>query len=192
MARGDITIKILEAVKDAAIDGADLFLAILSAGYGASPKMIEYKMNRVRRNSENQGREVAERIKYRKMLVWLKSGGYIAVESKRKGESVISITKKGLDKLRALTNQRASAPRRDYPQESHSREIVLIFDVPESEKDKRVWLRDALKSLEFTMVQKSVWRGRCKIPKSFLEDVRTMRIAQYIEIFEVASAGTLQ
>ena len=42
------------------------------------------------------------------------------------------------------------------------------------------------------MIQKSVWIGKVKIPKEFLDDLFKLRLIDYIEIFEISKAGSLK
>ena len=66
------------------------------------------------------------------------------------------------------------------------------IDIPESERKKRAWLRSALKNLNFKMIQQSVWIGKVRIPEEFLRDLRNMHLTEYVEIFEISKAGSLQ
>jgi hypothetical protein len=52
-------------------------------------------------------------------------------------------------------------------------------------------MRSALRAMGFEKVQRSVWRGAVKVPQRFIEDLRELRIADYVEIFSVLKKGTL-
>ena len=70
--------------------------------------------------------------------------------------------------------------------------MIFAFDVPEKEKRKRGWLRTVLRRLDFTMIQKSVWVGKSKIPQEFLEDIYRFKMVDFVEIFEVSKTGSLR
>jgi len=80
----------------------------------------------------------------------------------------------------------------DYQKERGNKFIIVVFDIPEIQKRKRNWLRAALKNLDFKMVQKSVWFGRVKIPKEFLDHLCEMKLIDYVEIFEISKTGSLE
>ena len=67
-----------------------------------------------------------------------------------------------------------------------------MFDIPEKEKWKRVWLREVLGLCGFKMLQRSVWAGKNKIPEEFLADLRNFNMLEYVHIFEVSKKGTLK
>ena len=83
-------------------------------------------------------------------------------------------------------------PRGMYKKEKCRKSVVVIFDIPEKFSKKRKWLRGALKILGFSMVQRSVWMGKVKIPAELIEDLRELEIAQYVEIFEVTELASLK
>ena len=70
--------------------------------------------------------------------------------------------------------------------------MIIAFDVPEREREKRRWLRLALISLGFQKVQQSVWAGNIRIPAEFIEDMKENAILSYVHIFSVAQSGTLE
>ena len=70
--------------------------------------------------------------------------------------------------------------------------IIVSFDVPERERRKRDWLRDALRNLGLRMVHKSVWIGKQKLPREFLADLARLRLTDFIEVFEVGKQGSLR
>ena len=74
----------------------------------------------------------------------------------------------------------------------HHKTCVIIFDIPEIEKYKRDLLRDALKKIGLRMLQKSVWIGKYDIPKELIDYLRRLQIIEYVQIFEVSRAGSLE
>ncbi len=107
--------------------------------------------------------------------------------------SDMSITKKGIACIKQFfTKKRNMLPKCSYNICYTKTPIVIVFDIPESKKLYRAWLREALKTLEFTFLRRSVWIGSTKIPSSFLHHLRDLDIVQYVEIIELSGKGTLQ
>jgi len=196
MRRGEILFTILERLSEAAIDAADMFDAFLTAGYGASVGKIEYEFRR-RKRTRNRGsqsrlHEAALRRRYYDMVYRLKRDGLIE-ETSKKTRKFFSITAEGLRKLSHLrSSRRERLPLPLYSKEEGARWLIVAFDIPEREKRKREWMRTALRNLGFTMVQRSLWKGRIKVPRKFLEDIRRLNLVNCIEIFEISETGTLR
>ncbi len=116
------------------------------------------------------------------------------IDKKRVKEGVIiKITEKGIEKIKALKEKQKNAlPSYKYKKEKSNRATIIIFDIPETEKRKRDWLRIAILNLGFKMVQKSVWIGNVKIPEDFLLSLKHLNILKYVEIFQVTKQGTLE
>lgn len=128
-----------------------------------------------------------ERQKFYALLNYLKQQGF--VENKKKGRSALwKITLAGLKKLKFLN--KLNMP--DYQTETDDKLKIIIFDVPEKERRKRMWLREVLKMLGFRMLQFSVWVGKNKIPGRFLEELRDKQMLSYIHILEISKSGTLK
>jgi len=69
---------------------------------------------------------------------------------------------------------------------------LVIFDIPERERKKRIWLRIELTGYGYTLLQKSVWVGYRPLPQNFLEDLDYMNLMRCIHIFSISRAGTLE
>ncbi len=103
------------------------------------------------------------------------------------------ITNKGNErKKKFLMRQRAARPSRDYHAIASAKLRLVIFDIPETEKRKREWLRAALRRLGFQPLQKSVWVGNIALPEEFLHDLRKLGLLPYVEIFAVTKRGSLK
>ncbi|MDP2704547.1 MAG: CRISPR-associated endonuclease Cas2 [bacterium] len=201
MRRGDVTRVVLETIEDAAVGMGDLFAALLSAGYGASSGRIDYEISkreraRARRRLDSLQEEKA-RERCASVLYKLKRDGLIAEKQSRlAGETAqkrFMLTKEGTRKLFFLRKRK----KEELPQTFHAplqsnTYAIVVFDIPESERRKRDWLRAQLSHLGLSMVQKSVWIGKVKIPKQFLEDLQEARIISYVEIFEITKTGSLE
>ena len=114
-------------------------------------------------------------------------------ENTEKNKKHFVLTEKGKNKLlNLLTKRKNKFPENAYKKESGNNLIIVAFDIPETEKRKRGWVRAALKNLDFKMIQKSVWVGKTKIPKQFLDDLLKLRLIDFVEIFEVSKSGSLK
>lgn len=60
---------------------------------------------------------------------------------------------------------------------------LVVFDIPEDEREKRSWLRRRLLACDFTPLQKSVWVGKRMLPKELLRELKDLRISRYIHVF---------
>jgi DNA-binding transcriptional regulator PaaX len=188
--KGDLTLKILERIAEAAVDTTTLFFSIMVSGYGASRGRIERNQEEIGEFLAAQFREVRERERFSKLVSKLKREGLVAAEGKR----LKGLTRKGRTALRRLKARMATLlpVAAAYPQEKRSSLKVIIFDVPEKERRKRDWLRATLGHLGFSKLQKSVWVGKQGLPKEFIEDMRMLKLVSCVEIFEVGRTGSLE
>ncbi len=131
---------------------------------------------------------------YHNLVAQLKRDGLIIAGSKQ-SFLPFTLTKKGREKLKKLREQLGGgalpkSPR--YAKETSATLTVVTFDIPERDRNKRDWVRSALKNLSFRMLQKSVWIGKIKIPEAFLEDLKRLRIMDKVEILGITKQGTLR
>lgn len=194
--RGKITMKILERTAETAVDISDLFAVFLTAGYGASYSKLEYLLSkredeRLKRNLDKK-LQIKLKQRYQNVLYKLKKDGLI--EEKIKNERrFFTITKKGTKRLNFLKGGLSLAtPPINYQKKTGNKIVIVIFDIPEKERRKRQWLREVLKNIGLKMAQKSVWIGKMKIPKQFLDDLYVLKIIDFVEIFEISSSGSLR
>lgn len=104
--------------------------------------------------------------------------------------SVWNITSHGEEHLARLKD-RSGMSKRAYVKQETNYLVIITFDVPERERRKRTWLRVNLVALGFTMLQRSVWLGKVKIPKEFIIDLKTQNMIPWIHIFSVNKAGSI-
>lgn len=185
--RGEKISAILEAVKEGVVDIATLFDVFIEAGYGASYGKIEYIYNKRLSEQERKKYIRKEKIKYAKFIWYLKKSNLIEETNDKK----IQITKKGKERYLSL-KKRGKYSIKSYKMEGENNNIIIVFDIPEKEKRKRAWLRDVLKEMEFKLIQRSVWLGKGRLPKEFVDDIRTLNLSSYIHIFQVKKVGTLE
>jgi len=198
MKKGDILLRVLETIGDLTVSMADLLIVFVSAGYGASYNKLQYELSKRQmereRKSLEKGIQKETKQKYYNLIYKLKTSGLIA-EKKKDNKKLFILTKKGKKKLFSLREKNQKRlPDISYLRlkEESNKLVIVIFDIPEQERRKRGWLRAALKNLGLKMVQKSVWIGKVKIPKEFLDDLFKLRLIDYIEIFEISKTGSLK
>lgn len=68
---------------------------------------------------------------------------------------------------------------------------LVIFDIPERERQKRVAIRVELAGLNFMQLQKSVWIGYSPLPQSFISLIDELNLTGRVHIFSVAKLGTI-
>lgn len=189
--KGEITLKILEFLEEAATTAVDLGFA-LAGGGSITQVQREFGRRHFRRGSkvEELEKSARKRNNFCKLLYKLKKEGLIA---ENKNSHFLSVTAKGrksIDLLKMRASQKL--PPNIYEKENDNKFRVIIFDIPESQRRKRNWLRSVLVSLDFTMLQKSVWAGKNKIPKDLLENLEELEISPFVEIFEISKAGSIK
>ena len=64
--------------------------------------------------------------------------------------------------------------------------LIVMFDIPETKKAEREWLRWHLKKFNYFMIQKSVWVGPSPLPKEFLDYIKNIKIEDGFKTFKLA------
>jgi len=72
-----------------------------------------------------------------------------------------------------------------------SKNLLVMFDIPETQKAEREWLRWHLKKFNYKMIQKSVWVGPSPLPKDFLEYLKDIKIKDGVKTFKLARGYNL-
>ncbi len=193
--KGSFTLKLLEIIAGTTEDVADVFEAFLSAGYGASQGKISHEISKIQNRREREKREREEYLRhyrrYYNLISWLQRDGLI--EKQKENNKSFVLTAKGKKKLSILRKQvQIALPESCYETKANTQFVIVAFNIPESEHRKRAWLRNALKHMGFTMLQKSVWGGKVLVPKAFLDDLLRLRLVDFVEIFEITRSGSLR
>lgn len=94
------------------------------------------------------------------------------------------LTRRGRQTVRAPAVD-VSVPRSD------GKKRLVCFDIPESDRAKRRWLRGELAACGYRPLQKSVWLGETPLPHDFLLALDTLNLRGRIHILRVESEGTL-
>ena len=64
--------------------------------------------------------------------------------------------------------------------------LIVMFDISETKKAEREWLRWHLKKFNYHMIQKSVWVGPSPLPKDFLDYLEHIKIKDGVKTFKLA------
>lgn len=192
MSRRNIVPKILEILQQQAEVTADL-LDIFFSGYNQSYKKMRRSLKYGPRQFDTDWAfEYQKRQQFYTILNKLKNEGFIEKKSTDSKSSIWKITKRGLEKLKLIKEKELfSSKSADYEKKEDDKIKIIIFDIPEKERRKRTWLRAALNSMEFNLLQQSVWAGKSKIPEQFLRDLRERKMLDYVQIFEISKKGTI-
>ena len=193
--KGENRLKVFELLENSIL-AIDEILFVFSLPYGSSFHKIEASLRKyrekrdlyirqMRQNKENQNR-------FKHFMYHLRKEGLVENIGKDNGMFVklTSSGKKLLHKLRRRKEQ--SLPESKYPIQEKDELKIIIFDIPEAEKRKRAWLRSVLRNLEFTMIQKSVWSGKTKLPQEFISQLHELNLLSYVEIFTISKTGSLK
>ncbi len=70
--------------------------------------------------------------------------------------------------------------------------LIVMFDIPETKKAEREWLRWHLKKFHYSMIQKSVWVGPSPLPKEFLNYIELIKIKDGLKTFKLAKGYDFQ
>ncbi|MSR73807.1 MAG: hypothetical protein EXS60_02015 [Candidatus Pacebacteria bacterium] len=202
----ELSATILKKLDHGTLAMNDLFDFTMSRALEGSAHRLskeEYKafkkrswQRRVAMNAENQ--TAKERQRFYTLMYNLHKQGLVTKE-KRGVKTILSITKKGGEKWRALKKylagkdpaQLSPMPPNKYLKTKIPSSIIVSFDIPEKEAYKRVWLRSVLRNLDYTILHESVWIGNNALPKDLLNDCRKMNMTKYIHIFSVLKKGTI-
>lgn len=64
--------------------------------------------------------------------------------------------------------------------------LMIIFDIPESERSKRRRLRILLQALSFRQIQKSVWETEYDHRDYLRAEIADMNLQEYVRVYETA------
>ncbi|KKP86032.1 CRISPR-associated endonuclease Cas2 [Candidatus Nomurabacteria bacterium RIFCSPHIGHO2_02_FULL_35_13] len=70
--------------------------------------------------------------------------------------------------------------------ENDSKNLIVMYDIPHSQKKERDWFRRHLVKFGYIMIQKSVWVGPSPLPKDFLSYLKKIEIGDNFKTFKLA------
>ena len=176
--------KILEVLENSALTAEALFL-IFTAPYGSSYSQIK---RHVSKTLDEMHYAPIKKQRLHELMYQLKQDGLIENRQSEKG-AFFKLNTKGKKYLNVL---RKKLLPKHYPKENDTAWKIVAFDIPEKYRNKRAWLRSVLKRLDFVMLQQSVWMGKAKLPREFIQDLENLHLDNYVEILAVHKGGTLR
>ncbi len=179
---------ILQVLVEGAKSTLEVIEAVLESGYGASYRKLDRKAEEIRRRKNREEISRAERQKFYSLISKLSREGFVQKSPRKLGKWGITLT--GKNKLKNL--KAGGFPVIGYQRQKSDQIVIVTFDVPEKEKNKRQWLRNALSNMGFVLYQRSVWLGKVKIPPEFLYDLQRLKLSSYVGILSVNKSGTLE
>ena len=184
MKESKIIPKILEILQSGAEATAQIF-DIFTSGYSESYRKAHRYARQRLHFSTDWAEDYRSKQRFYSLLNKLKRDGLVKKNSSGR-QSRWTITKTGLIKLAGI--KKVNEEERKL---NDGLWRIVIFDVPEKERPKRIWLRSALTNNNFKMLQKSVWIGKRKLPEKFILSLKQKQMITYVYIFEVGKTGTL-
>ena len=183
--------------KDNRLTVSEAVLGIVAgAGYIATTSVIEtffYRqirqaeyLSRHKKDTSGSSKEVSDTTAKEKQRIYsvlsrFKKNGFLeAIDQRWK------ITEAGVVKLRDLKKENfRKLPPKKYETKKSENVIIVTFDIPESRRRERDWLRKVLSNIGFIMMHRSVWAGSVIMPKDLLGDIKDLGIEHYIQILSV-------
>lgn len=71
-------------------------------------------------------------------------------------------------------------------QKDSVKNLIVMYDIPSSQKKERDWFRRHLVKFGYIMIQKSVWVGPSPLPKDFVNYLREIKIGNNFKTFKLA------
>jgi len=72
---------------------------------------------------------------------------------------------------------------------SKKQKVLLSFDIPETKKKIRDWLRNQIKYWDFEMIHKSLWVGYGPLPKEFNKRLKQLGIDRNVRVFKIVKTS---
>lgn len=120
-----------------------------------------------------QKRHKTSRATYRQNIYRLKKRGIIATK-----DDAFYLSKKGKEIFLNPYKKIKVSPLKNN-------KILIIFDIPETKKKVREWIRNQIKNWNFEMVQKSVWLGYGPLPEEFVKRLEFLEVNDGVKIYNL-------
>lgn len=161
-------------------------LIAMSNGRAGSRIIMSYAKEYIKKKRHLTTKSKCTEKQFQNALTLLKKDNLIIQEK----TGLWRIIKKGKEEAHRLLT---SIERREsYPEPKQGPvHTIVIFDIPERERDKRALVRVELRALEFKLLQKSVWVGTGPLPKKCVAYFHDINALPYIHIFSVNRPGTI-
>lgn len=66
--------------------------------------------------------------------------------------------------------------------------LIVMFDIPETKKAEREWFRWHLKKFNYAMIQKSVWVGPSPLPRDFMDYIKKIGLRDTLKTFKLSKS----
>ena len=188
--KGDTTLTILKLIQSGDMATKEILDTITYFGYNETYRRMKGMKSLIpdrRPILQKTIKNLEERQRISKLLCKLKNDGLI-IKEKNKNGVFWKTTENGKDK----TTDKKYNPNPNYKIKQSNEIKIVTFDIPETKKASRNWLRKVLKNLKFKMLQKSVWIGKTILPEEFLDDLERLNLLSYVEIFAITKTGTIK
>ena len=119
------------------------------------------------------------------ILSRLKSQGLVDKNGNNR-KSIWSITKKGENSILNIDIIKSSLPKEDGIAR------LVMFDIPENERNKRNLVRLELVACGFKQLQRSVWIGYRPLPEKFIKSLDDLKLRNKVQIVSINKIGTLE
>ena len=183
---------ILDILQDGAEAAADIFITMTS-NYTESYRRARRGMQGEHAMEfKNSWSEIYRRQKnFYSLIQKLKRDGLIRKKKIGSGRNIPwLITDRGGERLNYLKKE--SEKNKWLNENRKSAGVIIVsYDIPESYRLERAWLREILKLFKFKPLHQSVWLGRTLLPKEFIRQLSQKKLTGYVEIFEVSKLGTI-
>jgi DNA-binding PadR family transcriptional regulator len=197
--KGELTFRILRYLHRHEAGVADLVDYLLTPGAGSKGSKTPTQLRKLARRREDRQwqtsvsvEKLRDKQRLYSLLHYLEKQGLIMRKAGDDDSFRFRLTQAGQEKQNAMvpTAWRSALPVR-YEAESIESITVIIFDIPEQHRAKRAWLRDALRGMRFTMIQKSVWAARVKLPSTFIIDLKKIDLLRHVLIISTSAEGMI-
>lgn len=112
-----------------------------------------------------------------------------------KKEGLVSKTGKGVNSKWSLTqigkNKLKHYQNLIEPLKPDGIPRLVMYDIPESDRRKRDWIRNELVASGYEQLQKSVWLGYVPLTEDFVRSVKDLGLKDKIHIVSINKKGTL-
>ncbi len=125
------------------------------------------------------GKKPCSQTTFNRTVLRMKTKGYLEIIDDR--WQLTEYGKKFYENRQKLRT-RFSSP---FPPNA-TKNLLVIFDIPETKRNERNWLRWHLKNFQYIMLQQSVWLGPSPLPTKFREHLKNFKLDKCIKTFKLA------
>ncbi len=161
------TMEVLSRLNDVINDVEDRYLAYVVSGFRASAfANPDWTLDRFWSARNRRARQALYALQRQKLI-----------EVRRRGDRIrLALTETGEQRMLAHTIANAPKCERDDV-------VIIVFDVPESERRTRQQIRLFLSEHRFTQIQKSVWESAYDVAMPLTEFIRRIDAEQWVQVY---------